>query len=354
MKIVVNDIAASEGGALGILLEFYEAIKKWDKVNEYIFLLSSQYFEDSDRIKTILLPKIKNNHLKKIFFDFVTGRFLIRDLKPDIVLSMQNIITFGVKLPQVVYVHQPLPYQKVKSYSFFRKQERSLAFIQKVIGKIINLSIKHSDGVIVQTEWMKAAIIEKTKIDQRKIYVVKPDIKFPKFEKDNSDFNRTKFFYPTSTVLYKNNELISKACAILEKNKSLDISVELTIPEKNGHKDSNQIYYIGKISRKQVFEKYKTMTLIFPSYIESFGMPLAEAAGMNAIILAADCEYAHEVLSDYKNAYFFDYKNAESLATLIEKVAEGKITKQICKREISENCSWIYIINFILGTFINY
>ena len=50
MKIVVNDLAASEGGALSVLLDFYEAVKQYDLENEYIFLLSKKH--------TVSLPEL--------------------------------------------------------------------------------------------------------------------------------------------------------------------------------------------------------------------------------------------------------------------------------------------------------
>jgi hypothetical protein len=37
MRIVVNNIAASSGGAISILIDFYDYIKAADEENEWIF-----------------------------------------------------------------------------------------------------------------------------------------------------------------------------------------------------------------------------------------------------------------------------------------------------------------------------
>ena len=46
--------------------------------------------------------------------------------------------------------------------------------------------------------------------------------------------------------------------------------------------------------------------LIFPSSIETLGLPLLEASEFGINILSINLEYAKEVLSDYKNVVFLD------------------------------------------------
>ena len=49
---------------------------------------------------------------------------------------------------------------------------------------------------------------------------------------------------------------------------------------------------------------------------------------VGSVILAADCEYAHEVLSGYSNAYYFNPFEPDTLAALMEKTINGQITVQ--------------------------
>ena len=44
MRIVVNDIAASKGGALTVLKDFYNCVRENDTENEWIFLLGDRGF----------------------------------------------------------------------------------------------------------------------------------------------------------------------------------------------------------------------------------------------------------------------------------------------------------------------
>ena len=69
MRIVVNDIAASKGGAMTVLRDFYTCVCEHDHENEWIFLLGDRYFTDTANVKILTLPEVKKNRLKKLLFD---------------------------------------------------------------------------------------------------------------------------------------------------------------------------------------------------------------------------------------------------------------------------------------------
>jgi glycosyltransferase involved in cell wall biosynthesis len=71
---------------------------------------------------------------------------------------------------------------------------------------------------------------------------------------------------------------------------------------------------------------------------------------MGAIVLAADCPFAHEVLNGYENAYYFNPFKPEELASLIEKVVLDEIKpKDVFKKiETSEN-TWKKVVEEIIS-----
>lgn len=354
MRIVVNDIAASSGGALSVLQEFYTVIRENDKENEYIFLLSEAYVEETDNIKVVLLPQIKQSKIRKIVFDLWTGKKFVNRLKPDVVFSLQNIITFGLKVPQVVYVHQSLPFQTYKRFSFVKKTERGLALIQYGIGFMIKRSIKKAQRVIVQTNWMKQAIVKQVGVSEKKVYQIEPNIKSILELQRTVKLNTKQFFYPTTEPVYKNNQLILEACELLKADGISEYEVEMTLDKINTTLPT--IKTIGRISREAVWKKYTNSTLIFPSYIETYGMPLAEAKMLGTLILAADCNYAREVLEGYDNAYFFDYQNPGQLAELMKKVLRGQLAPKLLKQQeqMTERNNWLKVRDVVIGAKENY
>lgn len=345
MRIVVNDIAASHGGAMTVLKDFYSTVCSYDKENEWIFLLNDRYFEEVENVKIITLPEIKKSKAKKLLFDFVTGRKFIQKLQPDIVFSLQNIITFGVKVPQVVYIHQSIPFQSVKKFSFFKGSERKLAIVQHVIGAIIKKSAKKSDRIIVQTAWMKDAVCQFCRLPQSKVCVSVPSVYLEQPVLDDCAFDQTMFFYPTSKEIYKNNACIQQAVCALEE-KGVSHSVTLTLPQEAG---KGSISCVGRLPREDVLKWYRRSTLIFPSYIETFGYPLAEARAVGTVILASDTPFSREVLYGYENAYFFNPFDPQELASLMEMVVDGRISKkQIEKKQFADDDSWQKVIKYIL------
>lgn len=352
MKIVVNDIAASSGGAITILKSFYNYLIQSgeSKCHEWIFLLGSNYIKETDNIKVIILNNVKKSWVKRLKFDFYNGKSFISKLEPDVVFSLQNTITIGLKSPQALYMHQSIPFQKVKNFSFFKSSERKLAVYQHLIGAFIKLSIKKADKTIVQTKWIRDAVINSTKIAPEKVVTVfPPKDDYSRYEFNNL-FRRNDFFYPADNSIYKNHKCLYEACNILSKRKmNENFNVSLTIDEPEERREG--ISYLGRIPFQRVLEKYNSSTLIFPSYIETVGLPLIEASYMGTIILAADCPYSREVLEGYKNAYFFNPFKPKELADLMEKVIQGKIKKEKemvygNKREVTD--SWKKITDCIL------
>jgi len=345
MRIVVNDIAASKGGALTILKDFYNCVKENDTENEWIFLLGDNLLEETDNIKVITLPHIKSSWAKKLLFDRFTGKKFINRLKPDVVFSLQNTLTFGVKAPQIIYLHQSIPFQTVKKFSFLKGAERTLAVYQHLIGRVIKKSVKKCDKVIVQTKWMKDAVMKQCRLPEEKIMQVAPTVADLSSYNTDIPFNPSHFFYPTAPAIYKNNDAIFKACAML-KEKGIHCDVTLTLPQQ---RSKDNIHCVGRLPYGDVIEKYAESTLIFPSYIETFGFPMAEARKVGTIVLASDCPFSREVLDGYENAYFFDPFKPQELATLMERVITGNIVKKVsAKAENDYSDSWLRILSEVL------
>lgn len=321
MKILVNDIAASEGGALSILQDFYSYIKDNDKRNQWIFLLSDSFIDETQRIKVKVIKKAKTSWSNRLLFDLYGWKKVVNEYQPNVILSLQNTIFYFCDYPQIVYIHQPLPFQQIKKFSLFNDKERKFWLYQNIIGIFIKYSARYANKVIVQTNWMKSQVERYSKKGQT--YKIPPNLILHNSSKE-IDWECNKFIYPTSQAVYKNNECLYKACDLLVEKK-VQFVAEVTLQSNESRKN---IKFIGKIPRDILMEKYGQYTLVFPSYIETYGLPLAEGRMCGALILAADTEFAHEILDGYANAYYFDPFNPTELFELMYKVIGGEIVKQ--------------------------
>lgn len=324
-RILVIDTAASSGGAMTVLQDFYNTVCDSDGDIEWIFLLSDHYIAEKENIKVIVRPELKS-HIRRLVFDCVTGRRFIKKINPNVVFSLQNTTLMGVHVPQVVYVHQPVPFQSTYKFSFLKKNERYMAVIQYFLGCFIKCSIRRANRVIVQTKWMKKAVINQCGITDEQVVQIYPTVSKIKKENDCSYHSTNIFFYPTSNTYYKNIDILLDACKRLEAE-GLNYRLNITIDGQN----TDKIKFLGKISPKEVYRNYQKSCLVFPSFIETFGYPLVEAKECGAIILASGCEFSYELLDGYKNVYFFNPFDEDSLFELMKKVAKGEINREKCK-----------------------
>lgn len=357
MNILVYNIAASETGALTVLNDFHQQILK-DKNNNinWFFVVSTPELKETKNIKVLRYPWIKKSRFHRLLFDYFFAGKILKKNKIDKVLSLQNIIIPNTKLPQVVYIHQAIPFVEYR----FKLRENWQGWIyQNLIGSKIIKSIKKSNKVIVQTKWMKEACIKQTGVNKEKIDIVKfnPQIVLDK-KYINTPENCKSFFYPaTGSQGYKNHITILKACEILNEKGYVDYSVTFTFKgneNKNAHilysyaKSKNlNINFVGPLLQEEVFDYYANSVLLFPSLIETVGLPLLEAQKAGTFILAADYPYAKEVLKQYSNAFYFIPSSPKDLAELMRKSIDKEFILHE-KKLIEENVDDKKIIDLLL------
>lgn len=313
MKIMVFDVPAESGGALSVLKDFYNEYKG-DENNEYIFVVSKPELEEAKNINVLRYPWIKKSWLHRFYFDNFIAPKIIKTHGVDEILSLQNVIIPYTNVKQTVYVHNSLPFAEYR-FKFF--ENKLLWVYQNVISRSIFNSIKKADKVVVQTQWMKKACIEKLKVNNEKIEVMPPKIndEVKQFFKQTKESMST-FFYPASGVEFKNHKLIVDACLELRKEGLDNYKVIFTL-EGDENNYISELYkivnrcelpidFIGSITRDQVFEYYSKSVLIFPSYIESSPLPLSEAKMHKTPVFASDCAFSHEILDECINVKYFD------------------------------------------------
>lgn len=329
MRIMVFDVPAESGGALSVLHEFYNEFKL-DQGNEYIFVLSLPELKETSNIKILRFPWIKKSWGHRLYFDHFIAPKLIKEYDIDQVLSLQNVTIPRTKVYQRVLVHNALPFSE---YRFRLKEDKFLWIYQNIIGRKIMKAIKKADYVIVQTNWMKEKIIERLNIDGNKI-----EIKSSKINIDiKEQFNETKdslstFFYPASGVIFKNHKVIVDACLKLKEEKINDYRVVFTLTgNENPHiaelykrAVANELpfEFSGYLETKKVFELYRKSVLVFPSYVETVGLPLLEAKKINSPIIVSNHLAVNEILNAYTKYTEFNPSSADELYEIMRKFIE--------------------------------
>lgn len=336
MNILVYYPAASTGGSITILENFYNEVSQYfDKSIQWYFVISNNSLKAKDNIHIISLPWVKKSYLHRVYCDDFYAPILSKKLNIDIVYSMQNMPIKHTKAKQIVYLHQSLQYCK-KNFSLLKKDERPLAFRQKIILQVNKYSLKKSNIVIVQTKWMKEETIKWLKFSKDKIKIVHPIINISNFSDDYYHLINNQFFYPATSEIYKNHKIIFEASNRLIKEGISNFEIILTLknnelPFEEYKECLNNVKFVGYLDKKSLYNYYKHSVLIFPSYLETFGLPLEEARKMKSIILASNTTFSHEILDDYENVHFFNNDDSYQLYNLMKSVINKKIEYKFVK-----------------------
>jgi glycosyltransferase involved in cell wall biosynthesis len=272
---------------------------------------------------------------KRIYFEKRVLPYIFKEEGMDAYISLQHISLYKGKVPQWVLIHQSLHFGDLKLQDFELKTFIKYRILMNLFTKF---TINNYAGIFVQTNWVKDVIRKKYKY-KGDIKVIRPEIKSILNCNENlsdsmaikisasSTCNTIKLLYMTRAEKYKNNKrLIECVKKYNSQNKENKVVLFLSI----GGIDEEDIKYLGEFDYQSILTLYKSMDcLVFPSLVETLGLPLMEAMSINLPILASDLPFAREVCGDY--AKYFDPRDEKSIIMAISEFVknyQGKIALQ--------------------------
>jgi len=333
MNIIINATALRSGGALTILKQFIEAIPS----DDFTYIV---FVDDSVQLKTqsnvILIPLNKRSFFKRIIWDAHGLKQWLkkRHITPTIAISLQNTnFRVNAPCPNYIYYHQSLPFYPYK-WSFFKSNERNFWFYKNIYPLFVKLFINSRTEIFVQLHYIKEAFAKKYHVKTEKIHVVFPKIEVSEAQNTSIviDKQKVNLFYPATAFFYKNHKLLFDAFVTIDVLLSRKIALYLTcqkdeIPVQYSYRNI-EIIYLGQIPHSTVmWHLNEANGCVFPSYIETLGLPLVEAASFGLPVIASDLPYAREVLDGYEGVTFVNYQDAKAWGNEILKLCANSDKK---------------------------
>ncbi len=337
--LVISAVNLVEGGTLTILnncLSFLNANPFICNKYHVIALVHSKALFQFENIIFIELPLAKKNWIFRMYYEYIAFNKISKFLKPKLWLSLHDISPIVTAERKAVYCHNPSPFYHIKfkqirySYKLY-----IFSFLYKYIYRT---NIKSNDYVIVQQQWLRNAFAKMYKLDRHKIVVAYPH-ELSQNEKLDNQFSSSfpLFFFPSLSRPFKNFEVICKAADLLVERGVVGFRVVLTI---NGNEDlyskeivetyrrNLNINFCGRLSYSNVCNMYsKSTCLIFPSKLETWGLPISEFIQYGKPMILSDLPYAHEAASNAEKVAFFNSDDELQLSYLMEDIINNDLSQ---------------------------
>lgn len=363
--LVISAVNLVEGGTLTILnncLSFLNSNSFIYDNYRVIALVHSKDLFHFENIEFREFPLAKKNWFFRMYYEYIGFNKISKFLKPKLWLSLHDMSPIVRAERKAVYCHNPTPFYHVKLTQI--RYSYKLYLFSVFYKYIYSLNIKSNDYVIVQQQWLRNAFAEMYKLDKHKIIVSYP-CELPQEKKLTMDYFPLLplFFFPSLSRPFKNFEIICRAADLLIQRGVTNFKVVLTI---NGSEDlyskeivdkygkNQNIDFCGRLPYSDVCKTYlKSSCLIFPSKLETWGLPISEFIQYRKPMILSDLPYAHEAASNAEKVAFFDSSNALQLSCLMEDVINndlsrfGKVSPQQIKAPYTK--SWKELFGLLLN-----
>ena len=328
--IVISAVNLVSGGALTILRDCLSYLNSSPLLesHEVVALVHDRKLADFPNIRYIELPKSKQHWINRLYYEYVYFRRLSLKIKPFLWLSLHDMTPNVHAERRAVYMHNPSMSNTIRKNDW--KFDKTYILFTLFYKYLYRINLRKNDFYVVQQDWLRRSFSRIFGISTEKIIVARPiDQIAARAERPRPTppASCRTFFYPSLARPFKNFEVICQAVEILNRQGVDDFNVVLTINGTeskyaawvyNRYKGVKHIEFAGLLDRRQMNEQYAaTDCLIFPSRLETWGLPVSEFARYGRPIILADKEYAHETAQKCHYVSFFDPDDPQQLAKLM-------------------------------------
>lgn len=338
--IIISAINLRMGGGLTILRDCLGYLSESHISKEYriIALVHKKELANYPNIEYIEFPKSARSWLKRLYYEYISFKKLSNQLNPYLWLSLHDISPRVNAKRQAVYMHNPSIINQIKLSDW--KYDKTYIVFSLFYKYLYKINIHRNDFCIVQQNWFRELCSKLYKIPKNKFIVANPNplLNFANVYKE--EFNNKKclnFFYPSVPRPFKNFETLCEAATILESKQISNITITITLDGTENsyanaiykkYKKCNLLIFKGFLTKEEMYNQYAaTDCLIFPSRLETWGLPISEFIPSGKPMIIADLPYAHETSQGAQLVAYYKTNNAEMLADMMLKLVNGDYSR---------------------------
>lgn len=331
--LVISAVNFTEGGPLTVLQEAVESAKATLGPQWRITALVHNERLVGEGVVKLALPQCKRSWVTRLWYEWVRFANISRTLNVDLWMSLHDVTPRVVARRQVVYCHNPAPFYRMPIKEVLI--EPKLLVFNRFYWYVYKMLIQRNRFVVVQQEWLRREFSRL--VDPSRIVVARPSIKAAGCGRAVAATKpkRFSFFYPALPRVFKNIELLCSAARDLSLARpELDFEVLLTISGRENryarwlskrYGGIPQIKFGGRLTREDMMRAYEQASaVVFPSKLETWGLPITEAKSYYLPLLVADLPYGRETVGSYDRVQFFDPYNPSELRSQMEAMVDNR------------------------------
>lgn len=331
--IVISAVNIRRGGTLTVLKDCLRYLSSREDLH-VTALVHRRALCDFPGIDYIEMPWSIQGWLKRLKCEYVTMKGISRQLpETDLWLSLHDTTPNVLARRQAVYCQTSFPFLKVKGRDFVMNPKIALFALFTRFAYLKN--VRRNDYLIVQQNWLREGLSKMLGVDRKRFIVAPPRFEAPAIPAAAREGGVPVFFYPAIPDCHKNFETICQAARLLEARLGTGrFRLVLTLRgDENRYAawvrkkwgDVLSIDFHGYVSREELYAYYGNADcLLFPSRIETWGLPVSEFKPTGKPMILADLPYAHETAAGADRVSFALVCDPEAWAGQMELVIRGE------------------------------
>jgi glycosyltransferase involved in cell wall biosynthesis len=352
--------------------ELFESLVKSHPEHQFYFLFdrpfAKKYIFSSNVHPIVVSPPARHPILWKYWYD-VKIPLTLKKIKADVFISPDGYSSLSTKVPQCLVVHDLGFLHHPDAY-----KKSHVRFLKKNTPKFL----KKAKAVVTVSRFSKNDILKHYKIDAAKIEVIYNGVKdvfrpLSFYEKDavKEKYTEGKEFFLYLGAIQPRKNLINLLKAFSIFKKRLQSNIKLMIAGRLAWKNEEFLKLIKtyKYRSDVILTGYipeeelpllvgAAYALVYPSFFEGFGVPVAEAMKSGVPVLTSENTSMQEVAgeaglyfnpadhSDIADKMMLIYKDENLRNQLIEK---GKLLADKYNWRTSAEQFWECIVNAVKG-----
>lgn len=348
MKVVINSVASKMGGAATYLRHLARYLRTVANQADYTLIVPENAQREcaelaGERVTVRTSRWANRGPICHLLWEQVWLRWFLLVTRADLLINTSAYGLLFCPCPQTIILRNPVAFSR--RYLRHLRQSGYAHRVPEVIlrRELMRISALFSEKVFVPTDGMGRSVLEWIPQTRAKLRTARYGVELlpaPPGEKawmrqleERAPKGAVRLLYVSHYAKHKNFDTLIAAIPAIQERLGRPVRVVLTVRVGAGVEWCNwdtsataramrrlgvedAVIALGTVPHEEIAELYRRCDLfVFPSYLESFGQPLAEAMASGLPVVASDEPVCRELCGDA--AVYFKTLDPDDLARAV-------------------------------------